>query len=464
MASPSLSAPWPRPFGRAAETGISSRAALLAAALPLLFLHARYQPSLELSLGSANADLTLADAAVVAVTLAAIVSGRRDGFAPLRRGVAAYAAAGALLAWIAVSLAFPLLRDEPYAWQERLVSAAKFAEYALLAPALPLLLRERRDVRVLVRSLVALCVAATAWAVLQFAGAVEAFDAGGQWRRAPSFVGIHDFAALAAATLAVALLAIALGPALCGRRWSIVAGLAGGLGVVLSGAMAAVVGLVLACALLAALSHRAGLLQRRRAAGLAAVVLVVAAGTSVMRGSNIADFAAFLGLGQSTEDESVETYSHRVVLAYIGLRIFADEPVTGVGWQGSSDEWAYGPHLDEARARFPSEPDQAFPSPEHPWGVQNLYLQTLADLGLVGGVLLAVFFGAVLSTGLRRSRGSPAPALGLAWLLVAAGVWAGLGLVAGIPLAALTWLAVGLAATAPRPGTDPPAQAGSSAA
>jgi hypothetical protein len=33
---------------------------------------------------------------------------------------------------------------------------------------------------------------------------------------------------------------------------------------------------------------------------------------------------------------------------------------------------------------------------------------------------------------------------GLLWLLVAAGVWNGLGLVAGIPLDALTWLGVGL--------------------
>jgi hypothetical protein len=33
------------------------------------------------------------------------------------------------------------------------------------------------------------------------------------------------------------------------------------------------------------------------------------------------------------------------------------------------------------------------------------------------------------------------------WLLVAMGVWLGLGLVAGIPLVGLTWLAVGVAVT-----------------
>ena len=44
---------------------------------------------------------------------------------------------------------------------------------------------------------------------------------------------------------------------------------------------------------------------------------------------------------------------------------------------------------------------------------------------------------------MRGARGSPVPVVGLAWLLVAAGVWAGIGLVPGIPLDALTWLALG---------------------
>jgi hypothetical protein len=34
------------------------------------------------------------------------------------------------------------------------------------------------------------------------------------------------------------------------------------------------------------------------------------------------------------------------------------------------------------------------------------------------------------------------------WLLVAIGGWTGLGIVAGIPLQAVTWLAIGLAAVA----------------
>ena len=57
-----------------------------------------------------------------------------------------------------------------------------------------------------------------------------------------------------------------------------------------------------------------------------------------------------------------------------------------------------GPHLDDARTRFPDEPDEAFPSPEHPWGVQTLYLQVLADAGVIG-------FAALVDAVRRRRDG-----------------------------------------------------------
>ncbi len=76
--------------------------------------------------------------------------------------------------------------------------------------------------------------------------------------------------------------------------------------------------------------------------------------------------------------------------------------------------------------------------------MQNLYVETLADLGLVGFALLLALFAAALRTALRAAPGSALPLVGLGWLLLAAGVWNGIGLVPGIPLAALTWLALGL--------------------
>jgi O-antigen ligase len=163
-----------------------------------------------------------------------------------------------------------------------------------------------------------------------------------------------------------------------------------------------------------------------------------------MRADTIERFAEFIGLRERVADTGVESYAHRTLLAYIGGRIWLDRPVTGVGWQASSEEWAYAPFLDDARARFPGEPDQAFPSPEHPWGIQMLYLQVAADLGIAGIVFLLGLAAAGIAAAVRGLRVSPVPLVGLGWLCVVAGVWTGIGLVAGLPLEALTWIALGL--------------------
>ncbi|MCZ7589617.1 MAG: hypothetical protein M5U27_12335 [Gaiella sp.] len=218
----------------------------------------------------------------------------------------------------------------------------------------------------------------------------------------------------------------------------------GALGVVLSGAMTAVLGLWLALAAVLLGARAAGGLGGRRALALAGITILVTAGTATMRASTIERFAEFVGLRERVADTGVESYAHRTLLAYIGGRIWLDRPVTGVGWQASSEEWAYGPFLPDARARFPGEPDQAFPSPEHPWGIQLLYLQVAADLGIAGIVLLLGLAVAGVTAAVRGLRSSPVPLAGLGWLCVVAGVWTGIGLVAGLPLAALTWIALGL--------------------
>jgi O-antigen ligase len=193
-----------------------------------------------------------------------------------------------------------------------------------------------------------------------------------------------------------------------------------------------------------ALGVRSSGLRARRVLASVALVLVVTAGTAVMRAEAIERFAEFIGIRDRVADTGVQSYAHRTLLAYIGGRIWLDHPVAGVGWQASSEEWAYSPYLADARARFPDEPDEAFPSPEHPWGVQTLYVQVLADLGVIGFAALLALFAAGVAAAVRGARASPVPLVGLAWLLVAAGVWGGIGIVAGLPLAALTWIALGL--------------------
>ncbi|MFN0154414.1 MAG: O-antigen ligase family protein [Gaiella sp.] len=422
------------------------RALVPALAIPCLFLHATYQPHFSVGVSGTSIDITLADLSVLAVVVLALSTARAEGVGALRpaRWLVAGVAAFLLIALLWVAL--PRLRGEDYETVRHLISALKFAWYALLFPALALLLRTTEHVSVVLRAVVAWSAAATGWGFLQFLGVVSEFEGKRPGQREPSFVGIHDFAALsgAALTLGVASLVLA-DDRLLGRRWWRDLALASGaLGVVLSGAMTGVAGVWLAFAVALLLVRAAGSLTVRRVMVVIVMATMVAAGAAVMRAGTIERFAEFLGLRERTEQTGVESYAQRTLLAYIGGRIWLGSPLLGVGWQASDDRWAYDPYLDDARKRFPDEPAEAFPSPERPWGVQMLYIQVLADLGLVGGAaLLAIGIGAV-RLGLRRSRGSPVALVGLCWLCVAAGVWAGVGLIAGIPVAALTWLALGL--------------------
>jgi hypothetical protein len=448
LAAPPVSSPWLSVRGRLAETGAFGPL-VVAAAIPFLFLHVRYQPDLGFGAGGTTVDITLSDLAVLAVAVTALVLAVREGVGPFRRGIPVWVGGGAFLLLVLVSISYPVLRDQSYDWHARIVSGLKFCEYAALALAVPLVLRSRAKATWLLRAVIGWSAVATGWGVLQFAGAVNEFEGKRPGQREPSFVGIHDFAALSGAALVVWAVGVSLREdELVGRRWSLVGAVAGAVGIVLSGSVVAVIGLWLAagCVLLVARSR--GLLRRRAAAVVAAVLLLVSAGTALMRGSTLEAFASFLGV-KHEQTTGVQSYAHRTLLAYIGLRIWLDQPITGVGFQGSYDEFAWGPQLAAAHRRFPDEPEQAFPStaPDRQWGVQNLYVETLADLGVIGIAVLAAFFGAALVVGLRGAATSSPALVGLGWLLLAAGVWNGIGLVPGIPLAALTWLGAGLATT-----------------
>ena len=171
-----------------------------------------------------------------------------------------------------------------------------------------------------------------------------------------------------------------------------------------------------------------------------------------MRGDALADFLRFLGVRGDNPPVGVETYSQRAVLAYIGLRIFEDHPVLGVGWQRSSRPEVFEPYVDDARARFPDVVDLAFPAEGREWGVQNLYIQMLADAGVIGLALLLLVGAAGLALAWRAAARAPTPwatgagLLALCALLTIAAEWASLGIVAGIPLQAASCLLLGLAA------------------
>src|SRR6266487_2349331 len=212
-----------------ARAGFTPGATALALAVPFLFLHIKYQPGVRVPLGSTHLGLELSDAAIVVVAVVALREGLGAGFAPLRPALTLWIASVSLILWI-------LVRSGSLV---HFVTGAKFSEYALLAFSAPLILRRRADWELVAAATVAWSVVATGFGLLQFLG-VDIADAWAAGRRQPSFLGHSDFAALSALTLGIGFAGVLL--ARRGVGWVAVA--SGGLGLILSGATAGLIGIV----------------------------------------------------------------------------------------------------------------------------------------------------------------------------------------------------------------------------
>ena len=431
---------------------LSPRALLLAAAIPILFLHVRYQPGFAIDVGSTSINAYLSDFVLLAVVLTGAAVGFRSGFGPLARGRLLWAAAILFFVWVFVEVAYGRVHDSGYAWQTHAVTGAKLLEYALLAPAIALIVRTFTDLLVALWSLVLWSVFATGVGVAQFFGA-PIFLAGTVARRQASFLSSGDFAALSCAVLLVGLVAFGFPRLRLGRRLAIVATVSGVLGTIIAGALAGVLGVVTALAVLAMVSLARRELAVRPVALVSLAAVIVLAGSIAIRGSDLDAFARFLGASpgrQQAHPTKIQTYAHRTLLVWLGYQIWLDHPVLGVGFAGSAEPNTFEPYLPAARRRFPDESPNAFPSraPDRQYGVQNLWVQALAALGVIGFLLIAAVFAAVAwLAGRAALAGRKVGTIALAWTALLVWLFTAQGFIAGIPLDALTWLAFGLAAT-----------------
>jgi O-antigen ligase len=84
-------------------------------------------------------------------------------------------------------------------------------------------------------------------------------------------------------------------------------------------------------------------------------------------------------------DESGGSYAQRLMIADAGLRIFRDHPIIGVGWKASATETVIGtPTLNAALMQsFKNLPTHFF-FIEKPTSLHNMYIQLLAELGIIG--------------------------------------------------------------------------------
>jgi O-antigen ligase len=430
---------------------------VLCAALAASMIRSSDQPSFDVGVGGTEVALVPADVALA--TLGAVCVGRLAGRGSLphpARAVAAAAAAFSL--WLFASSAVN--------GADALVGTGKLLEYGTLGLGAVLFVRRRAQLWQVVGLVVAVTIAADLVALPGFAG-----DLG---ERQDSFLGGHDFAALGTMALSVAFAAM-FAPAHRLGRFPLVAGIAGGIAIVLGAALASLVGLGLAAAAVVGLARARGAATPRRVAAVAVVLLVVAAGTISIRWSDLG-FLRTDGADEALSTERAGGWSQRLIYAYLGGRVFLDNPIVGTGWHGELPPAEWARYLDDAKRRFDDQPEHYFPGPDDTLIPQQTYDQVLYELGIVGALLFLALAVVVVRTALRIGlawpRQGPDEAVAYvpaAWTASLAGALSGAALFGGIPLMSIFWLTLGVVAltpslmpppaavTAPRPRREPAA-------
>jgi len=412
------------------QAGRSRAFALLLGAIALCFVRARDQPSLDVGVGGTTASIVPADVALAALAVAALVALARDrGWLSARWVVVAAAAFCTLILATAAANG-----------TEAFVAGAKLVELSALGLGALAFVRTRGRLEAIADLLILFTVAADALALFDFVR-----NGGG---RQASFLGEHDFAALATMPLVYGLALLHAG----GRsRRAAIAVVAGGVGVSLGASLATLVGLYLGAAALLVVVAAKRALRLRPVLLTIAVIAAVTGATVFLRSGELGFLQSWFGKPAEEPGQYAASWSQRLIYTYVGGRVFLDHPVLGTGWWGELPPEEFVRYLPDARRRFSDQPPHYFPPRDHAFVPQQAYDQVLYELGLVGAAALAALLAALVArsvAGARRARDALAT-LPAVWLGSAVGALAGEGLFGGTPLAAVVWLTFGLAAVVP---------------
>jgi hypothetical protein len=401
----------------------SPRVALLLLTVAFCLVRARDQPSVHVGIGGTTAAIVPGDvllALLALICLSEIVTRGLDRELWLPVGAAA-AFSAILVATAAANGA------------SALVAGVKVTELTALGLGAALLLRTRAQFEALVDLLLAFTLVADAIGVVRFV------TVGG---RQASFLGEHDFAALATLPLLYGLVLV-FGEGRRGR--AAVAITAGALGCVLGAALASLLGLYLGALALVVIAwrHRRATLVRLGVTGV--VVATVTAATLVLRAGDLGFLQAWFGKPETRPGQYAASWSQRLIYAYIGGRIFVAHPALGTGWYGELPPKEFAQFLPAARRRFSDQPRNYFPPADRPFIPQQTWDQILYELGIVGGAaMLATLVALARAAARAAQRGLDLAAVPAAWLAAAIGALAGEGLFGGTPLAASFWLVAGV--------------------
>jgi O-antigen ligase/polysaccharide polymerase Wzy-like membrane protein len=393
-------------------------------------------PSIDLRTARTTVSVGPADVALLATAVLAALRLRARRTLPSPWLLAA----AAVLALLIVASAIPN-------GAVALTSAGKLTELAALTLGAAAFLDTRERFGALAKLIVAYTIAAVLWGAVGFVG-------GGAGRQG-SFLGEHDLAAVGTMALAVGLARI---HSRTGRPglFAIVAIAAGGLGITLGASLASLLGLYLTVAAVLALALARHRLRLGAVLATLGVAVAVTAGTLSLRSGDLGFIQEWFGPEPERPGQYAASWSQRLIYAYVGGRVFLDQPLLGTGWHGELPPEEYARYLPDARERFSDQPAPYFPSRHGTFIPQQTYDQVLFELGLVGGV--AFLTAALLAmrqavwAGIRwAGEGAPAE-LGyvpVVWLAGLGGTLAGAALFGGAPITAMFWLILGVAAAAP---------------